>query len=156
MRMPYPLLALAFLSGAALRPDLGTAHASDDNPYDLEKPAPPKPKAVPTAGLTFAVNVNGRIKSYSDNQDDEVSVLLPLSSPWRCVRRRVLPSARGLTMGTFVCSSDSRETTEVIVATSCGLPGESHNSATLIYATQNTSTAITLKVDCVSVEPMGF
>lgn len=146
---------IAFATTTLLRVGAPTAKA-DDNPYAALSEVKP-PKAVikaPIAStiLTFAVNVNGRIRSYSDSETEDVAVLLPLTSPWRCVRRRVLLPANGLTTGSFVCSADHEERTEVIVSTSCGIPGEAHNSATLAYG----GNFITLKIDCVTVEPMGF
>ncbi len=81
--------------------------------------------------FSFVVSIDQRVWPYNDDATDDVAVLLPQGSPWRCVRHKLVLPGDGVARGTIECSSDSGRT-KVSVSAACGLDDqEQHNTATL-------------------------
>jgi hypothetical protein len=81
--------------------------------------------------FSFVVSIDDRVWPYNDDATDDVTVLLPQGSPWRCVRRKLVLPGDGAARGTIECSPDSGRT-KVSVSAACGLDDEEqHNTATL-------------------------
>jgi hypothetical protein len=94
--------------------------------------------------FSFVVTVDDRAWLYNDGVTEDVNVLMPMGSPWRCVRQKLTLPADGVARGTIECSSDGAKT-KVAVTAACGLGTEDHhNTATLAAG----SSLVTVSANC--------
>jgi hypothetical protein len=84
--------------------------------------------------FSFVVTIDDRVWPYNDEATQDVPVLLPLGSPWQCVRQKLVLPSDGMARGTIECSSDAGKT-RISVSAACGFEdGEQHNTVTLAGA----------------------
>jgi hypothetical protein len=94
--------------------------------------------------FSFVVTIDERVWSYNENVAEDVNVLMPMGSPWRCVRQRLTLPADGFARGAIECSSDAGKTS-VVVSASCGLGQEDHHNSAIITAGKS---QVTVSANC--------
>jgi hypothetical protein len=94
--------------------------------------------------FSFVVAIDDRVWPYNDNVAEDVNVMMPSGSPWRCVRQKLTLPADGMAKGTLECSSDGGKTT-VVVSASCGLGAEDHHNSATITAGHS---LVTISANC--------
>lgn len=87
--------------------------------------------------FSFVVTIDDRVWPYNDNVTEDVIVLMPIGSPWRCVRQKLTLPGDGLARGTIECSADAGKT-KVSVSAACGLGAEDHHNAATLAAGSST------------------
>lgn len=83
--------------------------------------------------FSFVVTIDDRVWPYNDNFTEDVNVLMPMGSPWRCVRQKLTLPGDGIARGSIDCSSDAGKT-KVSVSAACGLNAEDHHNTAALSA----------------------
>jgi hypothetical protein len=83
--------------------------------------------------FSFVVVIDDRVWSYNDNVAEDINVLMPMGSPWRCVRQRLTLPGDGMAKGSIECSADAGKTS-IVVSAACGLDREDHHNSAVITA----------------------
>jgi hypothetical protein len=96
--------------------------------------------------FSFVVSIDDRVWPYNDNFGEDVNVLLPSGSPWRCTRQKLMLPADDVATGTMGCTADGGKT-RVLVSASCGLESEDHHNSVTIASGNS---LITLTANCVT------
>jgi hypothetical protein len=106
--------------------------------------------------FSFVVSIDDRVWPYNDNVTEDVNVMMPAGSPWRCIRQKLTLPADGIATGTLSCSSDGGKT-KVLVSASCGLGAEDHHNSAVL---SSGASLVTLSANCnttvFAVSWMGF
>jgi hypothetical protein len=77
--------------------------------------------------------IDERVWLYNDNVAEDVNIMMPMGSPWRCVRQRLTLPGEGMARGAIECSSDAGKTS-IVVSAACGLGREDHHNSAVIAA----------------------